>query len=432
MTTHHQMGSVDALRQIVRNDPRNFIDGFYMRLFTAHPDLRALFPASLVHQRAAFARALDHVLTAAVEADDPNEMVDFLAQLGRGHRKYGVTDEHLIWATQALVAEGAARLGEKWDSSYLDQMIKTLALATGVMRGGLAETTGSPWWSARVVSKEVIARDITVVRLITDTPLTYRAGQSLDVSIPQWPRSWRVFSPATPPNSNGELEFHVKALDGGMISRSILVDTRPGDVWKLAAANGDMVMYEGCSTVMVAGGCGLAPLRAMLMDLVARGIQPPNTTLFYAARCPGELFDLQHLRALAAGRPWLTVVAVTETRDDPWWVDSLPSPAELGLDWVDGVAVDAVLDWENAHGRWMDTRYLISGPPSMVANTRHKLMLAGVSADRISNDHIEDPACTDYQAAQANIPYPPSVPKPPDYPARSMPAPGMASMSVRV
>ncbi len=61
---------------------------------------------------------------------------------------------------------------------------------------------------------------------------------------------------------------------------------------------------------MVAGGTGLAPLRALLIEMSMRA-DSPETHIFYGMRYPGELYDLTVLRRIASTNPWLRVTAVS-------------------------------------------------------------------------------------------------------------------------
>ncbi len=130
---------------------------------------------------------------------------------------------------------------------------------------------------------------------------------------------------------------------------------------------------------MVAGGTGLAPLRALLIEMSKRADSPP-THIFYGMRYPGELYDLSVLRRIASTNPWLQVTAVSEEEQDPWWITAVAAPAELGIDHRIGTLADVVVDagnWEN-----------------------HQVLIAGVVADDRG-----DPAQADHRRGPGE-PYP--------------------------
>ena len=53
-----------------------------------------------------------------------------------------------------------------------------------------------------------------------------------------------------------------------MVSTAIVDETKPGDRWRLSNPHGGMrVDRDGGDVLMVAGSTGLAPLRALIMDL---------------------------------------------------------------------------------------------------------------------------------------------------------------------
>src|SRR6478736_756943 len=74
---------------------------FYATLFSAAPATRDLFPVNMEVQRSRLLRALVHVVQMVDQAD---ELVPFLQQLGRDHRKFGVLAEHYDAVGAALLS----------------------------------------------------------------------------------------------------------------------------------------------------------------------------------------------------------------------------------------------------------------------------------------------------------------------------------------
>ena len=377
----HSRHVLHQLRELIGTNPDQFATNVYTRLFAIDPDLRELFGVMMSGQRQAFYHVIDHVLEVIPSGDGQEELVEFLAQLGRDHRKYGVLPEHYHAFYQALMGEFAAQLGSYWDDDAHRTVGQSMMLVTGVMRGAAESAAGPAVWTAQVVEKFRISRDLAVIRLVTDTPLRFNTGQYLETQIPQWPHMWRNLSPAIPPNPRGELEFHVRSVPGGTVSPAIVSQTRVGDVWKFAQSHGTLHVDRNRKVLMVAGGTGLAPLRALLIAMSARADTPP-THVFYGARYPGELYDLPVLRRIATTNPWLTVTAASEETTDPWWLRSEVSPAQLGIEHRIGRLVDVV----NDAGTWEDHQTLITGSPQMVENTRRGLIIGGARASLIQHD----------------------------------------------
>lgn len=380
----HSRHVLHHLREVIAANPDRFAMNVYTRLFSIEPDLRELFGAMMSGQRQAFYHVIDHVLEVIPTGIGQGDLVDFLAQLGRDHRKFGVMPEHYQAFYHALMGEFAAQLGDYWDPDAQRTVGQAMMLVTGVMRGAAESAAGPPTWTARVAEKYRISRDLAVVRLITDTPIRFNTGQYLETQIPQWPRMWRNLSPAIPPNPHGELEFHVRSVPGGTVSPAIVAHTQVGDIWHFGQSHGTLHIDRDRKVLMVAGGTGLAPLRALLIEMSARADAPP-THVFYGARYPGELYDLPVLRRIAATNPWLTVTAVSEEATDPWWLRSGVDPNQLGIDHRIGRLVEVVSAEEDT---WDDRQTLITGSPQMVENTRRGLIISGVRASLIQHDPV--------------------------------------------
>jgi NAD(P)H-flavin reductase/hemoglobin-like flavoprotein len=355
----HTRHALHQLRTAVNRQPDRFVTNVYTRMFAIDPDLRDLFGVSMAAQRVAFHRVIDHVLEAIPAESGHAELVEFLAQLGRDHRKFGVEPEHYHVMYAALMGEFGSLMAGYWDAETEQTVSQAMMLVTGVMRGAAESATHPARWTAEVVEKYRITRDLAVVRLLAHSPLTFNTGQYLEVHTPQWPKQWRNLSPAIPPNPAGELEFHVRAIPRGTVSTAIVSETSIGDVWTLAQGHGTLHVDRDSKVLMVAGGTGLAPLRALLIEMSMRADSPETN-------------------------PWLRVTAVSQEESDPWWINAVATPAELGIDHEIGTLADVVA----RSGDWQDRQVLIAGSPQMIENTRRTLVIAGVRASRIQHDPV--------------------------------------------
>ena len=261
---------------------------------------------------------------------------------------------------------------------------ETVAVIVGVMSAAAAVETAPAWWDGSVVKHRRVSRDIAVVRLQLDTPMPYRAGQHVQVEVPQCPQRWRDLSHAIPSDPGGDIEFHVRAVPGGIVSNAIVSETRTGDRWRLSAPLGSMrIDPEAGDVLMIAGSTGLAPLRAMILDM-ARFDRNPQVHLFFGARYPCELYDLSTLRDVEAQNSWLTVSAVTENDDNPVWAGDYPDVSALSV--LPSHETGRLVDVVAGHRLWSDRQVLISGGPKMVASTEAALLAAGTPAERIQHD----------------------------------------------
>ena len=170
------------------------------------------------------------------------------------------------------------------------------------------------------------------------------------------------------------------------MSTAIVGEARPGDRWRLSNPHGAMhIDRDDGDVLMVAGSTGLAPLRALIMDLTRFG-ENPRVHLFFGARYPCELYDLRTLWEIASTNPWLSVTPVSEHRVDPPWAADFPEvtpPRGLHVRQT-GTLPDVV----TRYGSWSDRQILLCGKPAMVQATKAALIAKGAPAERIRHDPL--------------------------------------------
>lgn len=360
-----------------------FTKNLFARLFGMDPALRELFPASMSGHREVFFRVIDHVLTSIPQTEGQDELIEFLAQLGRDHRKYGLTEANYETMAAALTAEVHATYRphgglDDEDAAVLEQAVM---LMTGVMRGGAHSDPTPARRTARVVEAVRPHPGLTVVRLLADEPLLFRPGQYVETQIPQVPRQWRPLSLAMPPNTQGQLEFHVRAVPSGYLSSTVHSETRTGDVWQFGQVHGLLRPDGDRPITMIAGGTGLAPMKSILLAM-AMNADNPDVHLLVGARSPGQLYDAAALAPLAATNPWLRVTQVTDSRRDPWWLKR-PGTAHRALPLRHGSLVDA-MEHLDLTGRLV----LIAGPKGLLRAATETAVAQGADPRDVVHDPL--------------------------------------------
>jgi NAD(P)H-flavin reductase/hemoglobin-like flavoprotein len=285
---------------------------FYARLFAVNPAIRALFPTSMSAQRERMFTALTQVIW-TVDAEP--ERTALLTQLGRDHRRYGVLDKHCGAFFAALRDTIQHGLGKSWTAETECAWRDATNYFTAAMRDAVAAAAGSPaWWIGEIVSHELRAPGVAVLRLRTDEQLPYEAGQYVPVQVTRWPRTWRPYSVATAPRPGGLLELHVRAVPGGLVSNTLVHHSDVGDCVLLGPADGTMTLADSDKDLLcVAGGTGLAPIKAIIEQAIVadKGASRPRTiTLYVGARQHIDLYDVEDLQLLEAASPALEVIPV--------------------------------------------------------------------------------------------------------------------------
>ena len=340
---------------------------FYGTLFQIAPQTRDLFPINMEVQRSRLLRALVHVVQMV---DQPDDLTPFLEQLGRDHRKFGVLAQHYDAVGASLLGTISHHSGAAWTPEVQKAWSEAYGIVANAMISAAQAERGPASWLGRVVDHRRVGWDLAVITLQTSEPIPYRAGQYLSVETPQRPRLWRYLSPANAPRSDGTVEFHVRAVDGGLVSRAIVAHSRIGDTWRIGPPMGRMHVEPGTGRdlLMVTGGTGMAPIKALLEDLATRPEQP-RTQVFVGGRTWDDLYDLPSLRRLSYSNTWLDVIPVVEK-------DEGGSGAERGT----------LADVVTRYGAWADHDVLVCGSPAMIRSTVSRMLVAGTPLDRIRYD----------------------------------------------
>jgi NAD(P)H-flavin reductase/hemoglobin-like flavoprotein len=353
---------------------------FYSHLFLAHPELRSMFPISMSAQRDKLVGALGRIVS---NVDDLPEVVPFIQQLGRDHRRFSVVADHYTAVGASLLATLKHFLGATWT----DELASDWAAAYGeiarvmVEAAEQSEETSPAWWDAEVVDSQRRTMDVTVLQIRPEQPYSYLPGQSFAMEIPQRPRLWRYYTPANAPREDGTIELHVQRIDGGQVSGPLIRTVSPGDTVRLGAPIGDRLTlgdHDGQDLMMVAGGTGLAPFSALLEQIDRRWqaqAAVPDVHLFHGVGVPWNLYERERLNELSATRSWFEYTEVVS--DDPSY------PGARGL--IGSVAA--------TDGPWNGRTALVCGGPPMVAHTIKELTNAGMPAGDIRYEefhHVDD------------------------------------------
>lgn len=227
---------------------------------------------------------------------------------------------------------------------------------------------------ARVKSRERLSHDVmrVMLQLPKTPPLNFLAGQYMDVLLPEGRR--RAFSIASPPHRSGELEMHIRYVAGGDFTEWVFGDLEERAVLRLEGPLGTFFVRDSDRPMlMMAGGTGFAPLKAMMEDLLAEGLDRP-VHLYWGARRLEDLYLHDLPKQWAAGHEL---------------IEYTPVLSEPGADWQGrtGLVHEALLaDHPDLSGHDV----YMSGPPAMIDAARHAFTEEhGLPEDRLFYDSFE-------------------------------------------
>lgn len=171
-------------------------------------------------------------------------------------------------------------------------------------------------------------------------------------------------------SSTDNVDYHAYTIrDAGPISKA-LVETAIGGLITIRGPFGNAWPLPDVTTrqlLIVGGGLGIAPLRALIHDAIAQKDRFDRLVLAYGAKTPDDLVYRNDLDAWAKSD--MEVALTVDAADDDWSGSVGVVPALLG---PDGVELD-----------WSDTTAFVCGPDVMMHFTAAALQGFGVDASRI-------------------------------------------------
>ena len=202
----------------------------------------------------------------------------------------------------------------------------------------------------------------------------FMPGQYMELSAPGTDIR-RAYSLANLPNWDGRLEFLIRLQPGGAFSTWLGADARSGDVLETRGPLGQFVLDEDRMSprVMVAGGCGLAPLLSMLRRLECLGDTEP-TTLIVGVNRESEFFAVSAIEEMRKALPTLRVEYAVWKSEGAW----------TGFVGTAAAALDKAL------GEADETPDIYAcGPPKLMEAVRAVAGARGVPPERIFAENIE-------------------------------------------
>ena len=149
------------------------------------------------------------------------------------------------------------------------------------------------WQVAKVTSVTRETDSVVTIELDPPTWLGHRAGQHLDVRLTadDGYTAERSYSIASAPGE--PVAITVERLEGGEVSPYLTEDLRAGDELELRGPIGGYFVWEpgdGGPLMLLAGGSGVVPLRAILRHRRRSGSDVPARLLYSARTLPDVIY----------------------------------------------------------------------------------------------------------------------------------------------
>jgi CDP-4-dehydro-6-deoxyglucose reductase/ferredoxin-NAD(P)+ reductase (naphthalene dioxygenase ferredoxin-specific) len=222
----------------------------------------------------------------------------------------------------------------------------------------------------RVAGLEDATHDIRIVRLAIESggPFDFSPGQYAQTGFAGLPA--RDYSMASRPGED-LVEFHIRAAAGGAVSQYVAKRLAKGDTVKLVGPFGAAHLRQGHRgpIVALAGGSGLAPIKAIVEQALAKGMEQ-DLTLYFGVRAERDLYLEKHFERLAELHGNFRFIPVLSETNEP-------SRRRTGF-LADALSSDfTTLDGAKAY---------LAGPPIMVETCTAALAKLGLRRQDVHAD----------------------------------------------
>lgn len=200
-----------------------------------------------------------------------------------------------------------------------------------------------------------------------DAPVTWKAGQFMRYILPDLApddrRTYRFFSISSAPHEKLIRITTRFVPDDGSTFKKDLKKLEIGSTLEATGPGGDFIVDDPDKKyVFIAGGIGITPFRAILVDLHARN-KPINVTLLYANRTPDFIFK-KELDEIAKAHPEFKI---------HYFVD----PERIDEHAINSLIVNR-----------KSLIFYVSGPEPMVEAFEKMLYGMGIPEDKVKRDYF--------------------------------------------
>jgi CDP-4-dehydro-6-deoxyglucose reductase/ferredoxin-NAD(P)+ reductase (naphthalene dioxygenase ferredoxin-specific) len=240
--------------------------------------------------------------------------------------------------------------------------------------------------TCRVTGLADLTHDIKRVQLavVAGGPFGFSAGQYVSLGFAGLPA--RDYSMANRPDEP-TLEFHIHLVAGGAVTAHVRTRLAVGDMVGVEGPFGTSYLRESHTgpILALAGGSGLAPIKAIVATALRSGKRQP-ITLYVGARAERDLYAEAELAALAGAYANFRFVPVL----------SAPEGATRRRTGLLADVVHTDLAGVDLDG----TKAYLAGPPIMVERARAALASLGLRGDDCHADPFTSEAEKAGQAAR--------------------------------
>jgi CDP-4-dehydro-6-deoxyglucose reductase len=230
---------------------------------------------------------------------------------------------------------------------------------------------------ARVQKLTRAAPDVMIIelKLPASERLQFLAGQYINILLKDGKR--RAFSLANAPHDDAFLQLHIRLTPGGQFTEQVFAAMKERDILRFNGPHGSFFLREDSSKPMllVAGGTGFAPIKAVVEHAIAENCERPMT-IYWGGRQRADLYLMSLAEQWAAAHAHIRFVPVL--------AESAPEDAWTGRSGL--VHQAAMADFPDLSGHQV---YVCGAPAMVTAAKRDFLNQCKLPEDEFFADSFE-------------------------------------------
>ncbi len=211
----------------------------------------------------------------------------------------------------------------------------------------------------RIVKKSFFTDDILRLRLATDLPIEFKAGQYILLGLDS--EELKPFSLAIAPDGSGELECHIRKNPASPWMQKLFSKKQGETLYWQGPIDHVSLKAQAMPTIFVAGGTGFSLVKSLLEALLKT--QPTFPIhVYWGVRQAADLYQHDWMQQLAQQHQNIAYTTVVSEPDADWQGDTRAVHEKVVDDYPD----------LTAH------RVYLCGPPMMLPLAKQLFITAGL------------------------------------------------------
>lgn len=180
------------------------------------------------------------------------------------------------------------------------------------------------WYNAKIV--DIKEETYNIKRFFIQIPdmqqVIYTPGQYIQINFPiESKKTYRQYSIAAPPNGDNVVELLIVLDPKGLATNYMFKEVDLGSELKVSKVMGNFVMPNKIETDLcfISTGTGLAPLRAMYLEILKNNLTDKKIDLVFGTRYKKDLIYIDEMKELEQNFPNFKFYPVLSREESSDW-----------------------------------------------------------------------------------------------------------------